>query len=150
MYGHRKPNDPECVKIRTGFIITFDDCPVLWISKLQTETALYTMEADAIDIDNCCLELFHIINITQSLVKVVGLPVGVPSMKVSAHEYNAGALILTMTLPPKFTPHNKYYATKTIWFCEEINKSKILLLKIATVDQLGYLFTKGLPRATFE
>jgi hypothetical protein len=71
-------------------------------------------------------------------------------MKVSVHEDNAGALILAQTLPPQFTPRSKYYASKTIWFQEEINKRGIKLLKIATADQLGDFFTKGLTRPIFE
>ena len=51
------------------------------------------MEADTISLDHCCLEMFPIINITQSLGKVVGLPVGVPLMKVSVYEDNSVALI---------------------------------------------------------
>ena len=71
-------------------------------------------------------------------------------MKLYVHENNSSALILARTLPPKFTPRNNYYATKTIWFCEDINKRKIVLLEIATTEQLGDLFTKGLSGATFE
>ena len=69
---------------------------------------------------------------------------------MSVHEDNTGALIISRKLPPKFTPCSNYYTTKTIWFHEEINKSKIALSKIATVEKLGGLSTKGLPRATFE
>ena len=43
MYGHKKHYYPACAKIYTGFIIMFADCPILWISKLKTETALSTM-----------------------------------------------------------------------------------------------------------
>ena len=82
--------------------------------------------------------------------KAVGLSIGAPLMKVSVHKDNVGALILAKTLPPQFTPRSKYYATKTIWFREEINKRKIQLLKISTIEQLGDMFTKGLPRQTFE
>ncbi len=39
-------NDPHCVWSRTGYVICLSDCPVLWISKLQTEIALSTMEAE--------------------------------------------------------------------------------------------------------
>ncbi len=108
------------------------------------------MEAETIALAHCCRELFPIIDMTQSLGKAVGLSVGVPLMKVSVHEDNAGALILARTLPPQFTPRSKYYATKTIWFREEINKRKIQLLKISTIEQLGDMFTKGLSRQTFE
>ena len=149
-YGHEKPTDPACAKSRSGFIIMFLDCPVLWVSKLQTETALSTMEAEINALAHCCRELFPILDMTASLGKAVGLPIGVPAMKVSVHEDNAGALILAKTLPPQFTPRSKYYATKTIWFREEVNKRGIFLLKIETLEQLGDIFTKGLPRQTFE
>ena len=43
IYGHELPTDPACVKSRTGFVITFSDCPVYWGSKLQAETAISTM-----------------------------------------------------------------------------------------------------------
>ena len=71
-------------------------------------------------------------------------------MNVSIHEDNAGELILAKTLPPKFTPRSKYYASKTIWFREDINTRGTKLFNIDTVEQLGDIFTKGLPRATLE
>ena len=43
MYGHKNPTDHVCVKICTRFIITFADCPALWVSRLHTNTALSTM-----------------------------------------------------------------------------------------------------------
>ena len=45
MYEHKNLDDLARAKSCTGFILTFDDCPVLWISKLQPETALSAMEA---------------------------------------------------------------------------------------------------------
>jgi hypothetical protein len=71
-------------------------------------------------------------------------------MKLSVHEDNSGALVLVKTLPPQFTPRSKYFAIKTIWFCEEIHKRCVQLLKIDTVKQLGDIFTKGLVQVTFE
>jgi hypothetical protein len=65
-------------------------------------------------------------------------------MNVSIHENNLGALVLAKTLLPQFMPQSKYYTIKTIWFCEEIFKRGIQLLKIKTVKQLGDIFTKGL------
>ena len=85
-----------------------------------------------------------------SIGKAVGLPIGTTTMNVSIHEDNAGSLILAKNLPPQFTLRTKYYASKTIWFCEEIFKHKIKLLKIATVEQHVDIFTKGFPRETFE
>jgi len=150
LYGHENPSDPSCVKSRTGFVITVANCPVLWQSKLQTETALSTMEAEIVALAHSCRELFPIMDMVSLLGTKVGLPLKETTMNVSIHEDNAGALVLAETLPPQFTPRSKHYAIKTIWFREQIVKRKIKLVKIDTVEQLGDLFTKGLPRVTFE
>ena len=151
LYGHEKNNDPVCAKSRTGFVINVANCPILWQSKLQTETALSTMEAEIIALAHSCRELFPVMDLVQEMGSVVGLATDdLTTMHVSIHEDNAGALVLAETIPPEFTPRSKYYAIKTIWFREQIQKRKIKLLKIETIEQLGDIFTKGLPRATFE
>ena len=43
LWGHEDPQDPICARSRTGFVVTFANCPILWVSKLQTETDLYTL-----------------------------------------------------------------------------------------------------------
>ena len=137
MYGRGLPTDPDCVKSRTGFFITSAYCPVYWASKLQTTTALLTMESYINTLARSCRELFPIIDITISLGKSVGLPIGYTTMSVSIHEDNTEALILAKTLPPQFTPSSKYYASNTIWFREEINTRGIKLFKIDNFEQLG-------------
>ena len=71
-------------------------------------------------------------------------------MNVSVHEENAGSLVLARNLTPQFTPRSNYYATKNIWFCEDIVKRAIKIFKIDIVELRGGLFTKFLPRTTFE
>lgn len=150
MYGHEKVTDPSCVKSRTGFVITVANCPVHWQSKLQSETALSTMEAEIIALAHSCRELFPIMDMLKSLCGVLKLGDPTTAMHVSIHEDNAGALVLAETLPPQFTPRSKHYAIKTIWFREQIVKRGIKLFKIETSEQLGDLFTKSLPKVTFE
>jgi hypothetical protein len=147
MYGHEKPTDPVCAKSHSGFAIVFTGVPVLWQSNRQTQTALSTM---VIALGACMRELIPIMDMVQSLAIAVGISAGDVIMRISVHEDNSGALVLAETLPPQFMPRSKYYATKTIWFCEEINKRGINFLKIETFDQVGDMFTKGLAKPTFE
>ena len=89
---HRIPFDS---KSRTGFVINVTNYPVLWISKLQTETALSTMEAEINALAHSCKELFLIIDIVSELDHVVGLPKNdLTSTHISIHEDNDGALVL--------------------------------------------------------
>ena len=151
LYGHEDNNDPVCVRSRTGFVITVANCPIFWSSKLQTETALSTMEAETIALASCCRELFPIMDQVAEIVNAVGMPdPDNPTMHVTIHEDNSGALILANTLPPQFTPRSKYYAIKTVWFREGILIRKIKVLAIETRLQLGDIFTKMPGQATFE
>ncbi|KAL7485175.1 hypothetical protein ACHAW6_010771 [Cyclotella cf. meneghiniana] len=134
LYGYAKIIESECVKSRTGCLITVLECPVVWVSKGQSEMAMSTMEAEIIALLHCCQELFLVVNVVMELGKVVGLESeDLVSMHVSIHEDNAGALILAQTIPSEFTPCSKYYAIKTVWFWEEIQKRCIKLLKIDTI-----------------
>ena len=43
--GHGNPQDPICTRSRTGFVVTFSNCPPLWLSKLQTGISLSTLHS---------------------------------------------------------------------------------------------------------
>ena len=36
LWGHENTQDSTCARRRTGFVVTFSNCPPLWVSKLQT------------------------------------------------------------------------------------------------------------------
>ena len=65
MYGYEDNADPASVKSRTGFVITVANCPVLWVSKLQTKTALSTMEVEIVALAHSYRELFPIMDIVS-------------------------------------------------------------------------------------
>ena len=41
LFGSEDPRNPVSVKSRTGYIIKFGNVPILWVSKLQTQIAIY-------------------------------------------------------------------------------------------------------------
>ena len=87
---------------------------------------------------------------TKTLGKPVVNPIGETTINLSIHEYNSGALILANTLQPHFTPQSNNVAAKTIWFCNEILKSRINLFNIDTVEKLGEISAKGLTRVNSD
>ena len=48
LHGHDPQEMPTSARSRTGYIMFFGGCPLLWKSKLQTETALSTFHAEYI------------------------------------------------------------------------------------------------------
>ena len=48
LWGHEDPQDPICARSRTGFVVTFSNFTLLWVSKLQTYIALSTLHSKCV------------------------------------------------------------------------------------------------------
>ena len=57
MWEHEDDQDPVCVKSRTGCIIALGECPIHWVSRLQTKIALSTLEVECIALAQAMMDL---------------------------------------------------------------------------------------------
>ena len=150
LYGYEDDQDPHCVKSRTGFVIFVGGCPILWSSKLQSEIACSTMEAEYIACSTACRDLLPLMDLVKEVAGAVDLPVNeVTDLHSTIWEDNVGALTLAHLELPRMTPRSKHIATKYHWFRQFVG-SKFFVTKIDTLDQIGDLFTKGLGPGQFE
>ena len=46
LWGHENPQDPICARISTVFVATFSNFTLLWVSKLQTDISLSTLNSE--------------------------------------------------------------------------------------------------------
>ena len=46
LWGHEDTQDTICARNRIGFVVTVANCPLLWVSKLQTDIALSTLHSE--------------------------------------------------------------------------------------------------------
>ena len=151
LWSYEDPQDPTCVRSRTGFLIMIGDCPTVWSSKLQTETALSTMEAEYIALSSALRELIPF----QRLLKAVWTAVGmedrdITTIKTTVFEDNQGCLTLANLEPPRMTLRSKHYALKYHWFRTQLKPNNIIIHAIDTSSQLADIFTKGLRCVLFE
>eukprot|EP00956_Cyclotella_meneghiniana_P009886 scaffold13670_cov55-Cyclotella_meneghiniana.AAC.1 len=148
LYGQEDSQDPHCARSRTGYVILAFGCPVLWRSKLQTEIALSTMEAEYVALSTACKDLLPIMALVRELRRSVGLPDEFDAnLHCKVHEDNVGALALANLEPQRMTPRSKHYAIKYHWFREHVHdkSNRIVIIKIDTKNQLGDMFTKVIP-----
>lgn len=151
LWNHEDSQDPHCVRSRTGYVMTLAHCPIVWVSKMQTEIALSTMEAEYIALSTAFRDLFPIIDKTDEITAILGLSFEPGSnMHIRIHEDNAGALVLGRLEPHQMTPRSKHYAVKYHWFHEHLSPRNIDLVKISSENQLGDIFTKGLGGVAFQ
>ena len=56
------PNDKTGALLRTGYLITYANCPIIWGSKMQMLVALSTTEAELIALSSAVWEVIHLQN----------------------------------------------------------------------------------------
>jgi hypothetical protein len=124
---------------------------VIWSSKLQTDIALSTMEAEYNALSMSMREVIPLQRLTRAVASGVGLPEErVTSFKTTVWEDNSGALTLARMEPGRMTPRSKHYAIKYHWFRSHLRPQRVEVKKIATAEQKADIFTKGLRKHTFE
>jgi hypothetical protein len=73
LHGYEDPEDPTSVRSRTGYVICIAKCPVMWVSRLQTETAMSTMHAEYIALATAMRDLIPFKRIAQEVCTHMGL-----------------------------------------------------------------------------
>ena len=151
--------DPSSVYSRTGYVIMFAGCPVIWVSKLQTEIALSTTEAEYIALSQAMRDLIPFISLVEEVSKVLKFQNQQPEVswkscgfqdgKFSAdlYEDNRGALELAKA--PKMRPRTKHIALKYHHFRSKVEDGTVRINAISTKEQVADMFTKALPRDQF-
>jgi hypothetical protein len=153
--------EPSSVYSRTGYVIMFAGCPIVWVSKLQTEVALSTTEAEYIALSQAMRDLIPLLGLLDELSPVLHLNKDQPSVYWKAcgfepnsqnvfanlYEDNTGAYELAKA--PKMRPRTKHIALKYHHFREHVNNGTIKINLIGTKDQIADIFTKALDKPSF-
>jgi hypothetical protein len=150
LWGQEDVQDPTCVRSRTGFVITLGNMPVIWKSKLQTEIAVCTQEAEYIALSTAMRVLVPLRETLGELSNALRLPTTKESEISTVFEDNQAAIILASTDPPRMTPRSKHIAVKYHWFRSHLKKGEIVITHVGTDDQLADILTKPLTRNKFE
>ena len=73
LWGVENPESPISVKSRSGWVIMVGGCPVIWASKMQTETALSTMQAEYVALSSAMRDLLPFKALMTEIVSNMGL-----------------------------------------------------------------------------
>ena len=140
-------NDADNVMSRTGFIIMYANCPIYWVSKLQTEIALSTAEAEYIALSQALREVIPLMTLMEEIHPVFPVHITKPNFVCKVHEDNQSCI--KMANSDKFTPRTKHIALKYHHFRSHIKRGLIDVQYCRTEDQKADLLTKPLADELF-
>ena len=125
------------------------NCPVIWQSKLQVETALSTTEAEVVALSQAMRELIWLRHLTVDFASTLNCKLkSEVEIESTVFEDNNGAIALAHK--PGATSRTKHIHTKHWFFKEHIGEdSGIKLVKVDTEEQLADIFTKGVEEKLF-
>ena len=103
-------NNLENVMSRTGYAIYYTGCPVLWSSKLQTEIAFSTTEAEYIALSSAMRDVIPLMFLMKEISLV--FPVQLPTPEVSCQVFKDNTSCIKVAEYPNFTPRTKHIAIK--------------------------------------
>jgi hypothetical protein len=140
----------DCVLSRTGFVILYHNCPIHWGSKLQSEIALSTTEAEYIALSMAARELIPIRRVLLELLRhsplATTVPNGTGQLPPSiVYEDNASCIALA-TKDRHFKPRTKHISLKYHHFKDYIKSGAIAITKVPTAANLADIFTKPLTQ----
>jgi Reverse transcriptase (RNA-dependent DNA polymerase) len=141
-------DDPSTARSRTGYIIFYDGCPVIWSSRLQTEIALSSTESVYISLSQALREVIPLMRLIKELHNAgFDVPHSTPEVHCKVFEDNSGALIMAQS--PKIRPRTKHINIKYHHFRQAVENKDISIHKIDTKDQLADILTKPLTSDLF-
>jgi hypothetical protein len=167
LFSVEDKQDPISVKSRTGYVITYRGAPLMWASKMQTQVALSTMEAEYIALSQSMHDLIPI----REVLKEMMIQVFEVEPKITYHSHSKAFEDTVGTAPhviqqstvyedndaclkfarmPKLTPRTKHIGIPYHWFRTQVERLEIQIEGIDTKNQLGDQFTKGLPAESFR
>jgi hypothetical protein len=140
--------DPVSVFSRTGYVIYYYGCPLIWVSKLQSEISLSTVEAEYIALSQSMRDVIPLMDQITEMDGIFNDNSPKPVLHCKLFEDNNGALELAKS--PRYRPRTKHIAIKYHHFGEHVKLGKVSINAIDTSEQIADIFTKGLPSISFE
>jgi hypothetical protein len=137
-------DDPDTARSRTGYIITYANCPIIWASKLQTSIALSTTEAEYIALSTALREVIPLMELIEEMkAQGFGFKTSKPTVHCKVFEDNSGAIEIATV--HKFRPRTKHINTQYHHFRSYVIQGRIIIKAISTEEQRADMLTKPLP-----
>ena len=136
------PDDPDTARSRTGYVINYAGCPITWASKLQTQMALSTTEAEYIALSMALRETIPLMELIQEMqTKGFDCTATKPTVHCRVFEDNSGALEIATV--HKYRPRTKHINNQYHHFRQYVEQGKISIKAISTELQRADMLTKS-------
>eukprot|EP00957_Ditylum_brightwellii_P066666 5059341-Ditylum_brightwellii.AAC.1 len=140
-------DDPKSVMSRTGYVIKYANCPIMWASKLQTEIALSTTEAEYIALSQPMRKVIPFIDLLNEVKGSIRVSEG-PKIEFKCKVFKDNNGCIELAKCSRITPRTKHIGIKYHHFRSKVEDETIDVVKVDTKEQQAE-FTKNLAKDQF-
>lgn len=134
-WNSSEPHNPNNVLSRIVFVIKFTGCPVYWLSKLQTEIALSTTEAEYIALSQTMRDVIPLMTLLAELSVLIELHIPKPEIHCKVFEDNQS--FISVANSQKFTPRTKHISLKFHHLTSFVKSKSLSIHPIVTSEQVA-------------
>ena len=73
LWGYENPQYHICARSRTGFVLTFANCTLLWVSKVQRVIALSTLQSEYVALSHSVRALPPLKSLIREVIDNLGI-----------------------------------------------------------------------------
>lgn len=141
------PNNAQSALSRTGYIVFYAGCPMLWTSRMQTEIALSTTEYEYIACSTALRDVISLMHLLKDIDLIFPVRQAKPEIHCNVYEDNESCI--AMAKNRQFSPRTKHIAIKYHHFRKYVG-AQITIKSIDTKQQTADLLTKPLEASAFQ
>jgi hypothetical protein len=141
--------DPVTAKSRTGYVIKYMGCPIIWASTLQGETALSTCEAEYISCSEALRAAIPLMRLLDEASEY-GIPIRTSKAKILCKLFCDNQSACELIRLPKVRPRTKHINSKLHHFREHVANGSISVQYVPTEEQQADIATKPLAFPLFS
>ena len=127
---------------RTGYLIKYGNCPIIWCSKLQSIIALSTTENEYIVLSQYLRDGTSLVELLKELESVIPRSKNNPEIHCLIFEDNMGSINLVKRT--RMRPRTKHISLKYHHFREYVRRGLVSVNHIDKKKQITEILTKVL------
>jgi hypothetical protein len=148
--GNWDPKDTmsrDSARSRHGYIIKFNNCPILWKSQMATEIALSSTESEYAGASAALREAIPVMELLKEM-KIMKVPIQECTARVHCKLYEDNSGALEILRHKKNRPRTKHLVVKLHHFRDYVTRGEISIHPIRTHDQQADYLTKLVNEST--
>jgi hypothetical protein len=134
---------------RHGYIVKYNNCPILWKSQMATEIALSSTESEYTGASAALREAIPVMELMKEMQEM-NVRIGDCKAKIHCKLYEDNSGALEILRHKKYRPRTKHLLVKLHHFRDYVTRGEITVHPIRTHDQQADYLTKPVNESTLR